>query len=105
MFPLYNRFVIKIHVKGGEKVMKLLILLLALAFLASGCATTDRLAKHDLIELKKSLGSGQTLFYTKITANVEVFEIRKNKKVMKKKLKKPEKNEQIYKMISAMVSK
>ena len=84
--------------------MRILILLLAMVFLASGCATTDRLAKHDLIELKKSLGSGQTLFYTKIIANVEVFEIRKNKEVMKKKLKKPEKNLPIYKMISAMVS-
>jgi len=84
--------------------MRPLILLLALVFLASGCATTDRIAKQDLIELRKGLGSGQTLFYTKITANVEVFEIRKNKEVRKKKLKKLEKNEQIYKMISGMVS-
>ena len=84
--------------------MKLLILLLALVFLASGCAATDRLAKQDLVELRKSLGSGQTLFYTKITANVEIFEIRKNKEARKKELKKPGKNEQIYKMISGMVS-
>jgi outer membrane lipoprotein-sorting protein len=90
--------------KGGEKAMKLLIPLLLLAFLASACATDRNLTKQDLAELRKSLGSGQTLFYTKITANVEVFEIRKNKEVRKKKLKKPEKNLPIYKMISAMVS-
>lgn len=66
--------------------MKRLVLLLALVFLASACATGEMITKPNLVELGKSLGPEQTLIYTRIT-EVETLEIKNNAKkpIFKKK--------------------
>lgn len=73
--------------------MKRLVPLLVLAFLACACASNETFTKKGIVELGKSLKSGQTLYYNKIT-EVETLEIKgagkpktpvkkpKNKKVL-----------------------
>jgi len=95
MFSLYNVFIIILFRKEVKKAMRYAVLLLILAFLASGCASRQGL----LIKLGKDLKPEQTLIYKKIVT-VETLEITNAKEIPQKILpekpiKKPKKKDKI----------
>ena len=78
--------------------MKYLISLLFLASLISGCASNETFTKKDIVELGKSIGPDQTLYYTKVT-EVEILEIHGADKLHKKKPVKKPKNKKALPLI------